>query len=229
MSNQKDLWIKYFPAIYFDKKEPFFPIKIGCTVFNSEGTSPSFDRRIEFYGLEVEYVIEYAIYWDFDIEHLYELEHVWVFIDKKGEVCECESSFHGNYLRSLLKDRSNIEDGTHVRIYSQPGKHGFLPRVEYFDLLPDTFLYSPAWENAGSGGLLVPGRFEGLFETDANRDRMVENYLKKFRFKPSMEFLKYMPEESLFVEWEELFQLIRGFIYKKLKEIESAEHEDSRC
>ena len=125
----KELVKKYLPYIYFDENEPFFPVRVGYSLFRTPGqNSKSFRRKIEFDANITEYVIEYAIYWDFDIQHLYELEHVWVYVGKEGQIIDAEASFHGRYLKALLRDRSNIEDDTHIRLYSQPGKHAFLPK-----------------------------------------------------------------------------------------------------
>lgn len=39
---------QYFPYIYFDKVEPFFPHRVGYTVMEAPGPSPSFRRGITF-------------------------------------------------------------------------------------------------------------------------------------------------------------------------------------
>ncbi|HEY8422781.1 MAG TPA: hypothetical protein VIL05_13740 [Thermoclostridium sp.] len=78
----KEIVKRYAPIIYFDEREPFYPIRTGCTIFTRPGPSPSFRREICFNSEYIKYVIEYAIYWDFDIQHLYELEHVWIYVDE---------------------------------------------------------------------------------------------------------------------------------------------------
>ncbi|WJH33505.1 hypothetical protein N6H14_26225 [Paenibacillus sp. CC-CFT747] len=105
---------KYSPYLYFDRSEPFYPVRVGVTEIRTEQASPSFPRKLSFVDPNLDLIVEYAIYWDYDIGHLYELEHVWVFVGKSGEVLDCEASFHGRYLKGLLKDRSNLADHTHV-------------------------------------------------------------------------------------------------------------------
>jgi hypothetical protein len=78
---------------------------------------------------------------------------VWIYIDKNEEVSDCEASFHGQYLKTLLKDKSNLIDKTHVKLFSQPGKHAFVPQEDMFYLIPN--LYSDCYEKAGNAGLLV--------------------------------------------------------------------------
>ncbi|ANX00969.1 hypothetical protein CSTERLE_04895 [Thermoclostridium stercorarium subsp. leptospartum DSM 9219] len=208
---------KYVPNIYFDENEPFYPRRIGCTVFTRPGPSPSFRREIMFNTDEIKYVIEYAMYWDFDIQHLYELEHVWVYVAHNGQVADCEASFHGKYLKGLLKDRSNIEDETHVKLYSQPGKHAFSPIAQVFELLPD--FETATFENAGNNGLLITSVLEGRYSTNDEINGIVSRYLKKFRFRPSMKYKRYEFGDDVFTDWETLHEEIPKFIQLKLDEI----------
>lgn len=208
---------KYSPYIYFDENEPFFPVKIGYSIFDKPGKSKSFKRKIEWGDETSDFAIEYAIYWDYDIQHLYELEHVWVYIDKNGDLADAEASFHGNYFKALLKDRSNIEDETHIRVYSQPGKHAFLPKPEYFELIPD--LYTATYEKAGNSGLIVTSIFKGIYETNDDINKMVEHYLKSFKFKPAMKFKKYVIPDDIYITWDELFVEIPRRIADRLEEI----------
>lgn len=208
---------KYSPYLYFDKYEPFFPSSVGCTIFYDSKKSSSFSRKIECKEDNIDFVIEYAIYWDFDIQHLYELEHIWVYVDKNRKVCDCEASFHGRYFKVLLKDKSNLMDETHVKLYSQPGKHAFLPEKKMFELLPD--LYTCTNEKAGNSGLIVTSIGKGLYETSEEINKMVKEYLQKYKFVPSMEFEEYRIPENLFVTWSELHNKIPFMIKEKLKEI----------
>lgn len=82
----------------------------------------SFRRRLKVSRPAVAAVVEYAIYYDYDIQHLYDLEHVWVYIGSDGEVADVEASFHGKYLKGLVRGRTNLS-GTRASLYVQPGKH----------------------------------------------------------------------------------------------------------
>lgn len=208
---------KYAPHIYYDEKEPFYPLRIGYTILYESTFSPSFNRYIKI--RDTDFVIEYAIYWDFDIQHLFDLEHIWVHIDNKGNIVDCEASFHGKYIKALLKDRSNIEDETHIRLYCQPGKHAFMPKGEYFHMIPN--MYEVNDEKAGIDGLIVTEIGRGRYETNEKINKMVESYLKSYRFKPSMEFQKKTITDDMYVTWEELYIEIPELIKNKLEEIKS--------
>lgn len=208
---------KYAPYLYFDEHEPFFPVRIGVTIFDESGRSPSMERDIVFDKAVVQNVIEFAIYWDFDIGHLYELEHVWIYVGQDGSVYDCEASFHGGYFKGLLKNRSNMEDGTHVKLYSQPGKHAFSPMIEILELIPQ--LYLATEEMAGNAGLIVTPAFEGVYETSSEINKKVESYLKRFAFRPSMSFDHYLIPPELYCTWNELFVEIPGRIQARLAEM----------
>lgn len=199
-----DLFLKYAPIIKFDEKEPFFPVRIGYTVFQNSGKSPSFPREIKLSQDEI--AIEYAIYWDWDIQHLYELEHVWVYI-KNGKITRVEASWHGSY-----KDMKGAKiSGTHPILYSQPGKHAFAPSPSWFQPLFFKYLIfiAPCKDNAGSGGILIKNMFYGLISKTSEDDKLVENYLRKFAFTPTFNFTKeFIADKEMYIPWKDLFEEI---------------------
>ncbi|WP_333474129.1 hypothetical protein [Paenibacillus gyeongsangnamensis] len=192
-------------------------VRVGVSVWRRPGASSSFRRDIRFDVRGLLAVIEYAIYWDYDIQHLYELEHIWVFVGEDGEVWDAEASFHGKTLKALLKNRSNLTEGTHVRLFSQPGKHAFSPLAEVFELLPDW--RTACMEEAGRDGLTVPDMFKGAFFTDELTNRLVERHLKTLAFEPAMEFKEYRLRPELFVPWATLAEEIPLRIARELKRL----------
>jgi len=202
--NDLELVLKYAPIIRFDEKEPFFPVRIGYTIFRYNCKSSSFPREIRLSPNEI--AIEYAIYWDFDIQHLYELEHVWVYV-KDGKITKVEASWHGDF--NVMR---GVEiKGTHSILYSQPGKHAFAPSPSWFQ--PLFFKYerfiAPCKDKAGSGGVLVKDMFSGLIIKTSEDDKLVEEYLKKFSFTPTFNFSReFLAPKELYVPWEELFKEI---------------------
>ncbi|UQZ34392.1 hypothetical protein C2I18_13210 [Paenibacillus sp. PK3_47] len=207
--------VKYAPRLFFDLNEPFFPVRFGITVLREDGGSPSFRRRLSVNRPDVEAVVEYAIYYDYDIQHLYDLEHVWVYIGRNGEVADAEASFHGKYLKSLLHGSANLE-GTRVSLYVQPGKHALSPLAEVFELLPG--FASCTEEGAGADGLIYGDFLRGILTTDEDTDRRVRSYLQTCRFTPSLSYTlwEYGDREELFVSWEELLAEIPGRIRREL-------------
>ncbi|RPJ43104.1 MAG: hypothetical protein EHM21_11975, partial [Chloroflexi bacterium] len=125
-----DLVARNAPILYFDAREPFLPLAAGYTLFTGDGPSPSFDRIVELRPEDrpaAALAIEYAIWWDWDIHHLYELEHAWVYLDSKGFPVRLEASWHGKYYDLPL----NLEGGRAV-LLSEAGKHAFAPDPSWF-------------------------------------------------------------------------------------------------
>ena len=209
--------MSYAPILMFDQNEPFYPDLVGISLLEKPGPSPSFRREILFPVEAVQFVIEYAIWWDYEIGHLYEMEHVWIYVGHDGEVVDCEASFHGKVLRGMLKDRVNMVD-RHVCLYSQPGKHAFSPLPVVFELLPD--LYSAAGIQAGCDGLLVNDLFKNYFETNEVIDARVRKYLQTKAFVPTMQFEGYLLGPEKFVTWDRLYEMIPQRIRSRLAELE---------
>lgn len=218
MKMDVELLDRYSPIIYFDKKEPFFPVLVGVTIIKEACQSPSMLKRyITFDPSQVSFVIEYAIYFDYDIVHMYELEHFWVYVGHEGEVVHAEASYHGDYNNVLLAGGQNIQQWTHVEIYSQPGKHAFTSSVDELRKIPN--LYQETKENAGKGGLMVPDLLAGSYNTNEEIDQKAAAYLRSFKFKPSMQFQPYRIPVSLYMEWNELAEEIPRRIRRLLSKM----------
>ncbi len=199
------LAVHYAPVIRFDRHEPFLPDLVGFTVFRQPGQSPSFPRRIAL-PAGVGLVIEYAIWWDWDIQHLYELEHVWVYLDAQGQIVEAEASWHGSfYSMRDAAGRLPLENGR-LTLYSEPGKHAFAPTAER--------LYARAGSTcrdcdalAGIRGLHITDLFSGKLRPRRNPqvNWLVVRYLRQQRFTPSFDFAKIVDLRALEpVPWETL-------------------------
>ncbi|MCK0470221.1 hypothetical protein [Halalkalibacter sp. APA_J-10(15)] len=211
--------LKYAPHLYFDKKEPFFPCMIGVTEIRKGEVSPSFRRSFIFDDERLDHIIEYAIYFDFDIQHLYELEHVWVYVSKEEDVLDCEASFHGRYFKGLFPDRRNLVNNTHVKLYSQPGKHAFFPDEQFFHFIPDVMTCTD--EGAGQDGLTVPFfyKHEQVFQQNVNTNQLIKQYMKRFRFTPSLKFEYFELKDVLFRSWTEVFEEIPRRMNSRLEEM----------
>lgn len=211
---------KYFPYIMFDQAEPFEIQGVGYTVFTGPGRSSSFRREVYFDKKEVAFAVEYAVYFDFDIQHLYDLEHIWIYVDHEGNVTDAEASFHGFYLKAMALEHYEIVDGTHLKIYCQPGKHAFMQDGKLFRLLPDWHLCCNLL--AGAEGVLVMDLFEGRIVTDEHRQSAAERYIKEhFAFTPTLAFEHKDMDRQLLCPWDELKAIIPGRINEIIAQITS--------
>lgn len=214
----KELILRHQPHIYQDLREPFSIRYIGCSVFREPQRSSSFPKWfVE--PRSGEAIIEYAIYYDYDIQHLYELEHIWVAVDEADQVTDCWCSFHGLRLRAAGWQGMQWEDG-HPVLYAQPGKHAFMPEPTMFEMFPDLELYRCCNEYCG-GGLLIPAMFAGEMETNPEQDQKIRQYIRDhFSFMPSMEFKLEELREEQFISWAELREKIPQLVSKQLELIQ---------
>ena len=198
---------RYAPVIRFDAREPFRPLAAGYTIFRQSAPSPSFrPGHIVEVAPPACLAIEYAIWWDWDIGHLYELEHVWVHVDEGGRVVRCEASWHGGYRDMLL-----ALDADHVTLYGEPGKHAFAPTPDWFRKQREKFKRTETNELAGIGGVLMARFLEGKVVPTPEKARLAHTYLSRRAFEPSWDFdreYRFTPE--MMVPWAALCDWMPG-------------------
>lgn len=197
---------RYAPVIHIDENETIPLIAFGITVFDRTCRSQSFPRR-EVTVPDGCRVIEYACFWDYDIQHMYDLEHIWVTVDTQGQVIHAEGSFHGKYLNLYDPDMPCCTAPTdgHIHAFCQPGKHAFLPDGQLFRLIP-------GWReccNALAGGeVLVGGPFGGLYHPSrADHARCARYIRENLTFRPTLRFLP-MADKVQYMMWEEMARWI---------------------
>jgi glycerophosphoryl diester phosphodiesterase len=210
-SNADDLALaqRHAPRIRFDVREPFFPSVVGYTVFREGAPSPSFPRQIELNGAAT--VIEYAVWWDWDIQHLYELEHIWVWLDADEKLIGGEASWHGGYhVMSDERGMTPSENG-HLVVHSEPGKHAFAPSPKWL-LEREPITRRSCGANAGRMAVHVTPLFEGIIRSRTPlANRAVHSYLECLAFEPSFDFSNVFELEKVaFVPWPQLNDWIPG-------------------
>lgn len=196
------------PRIRFDRREPFLPLAAGYTLFHQNGLSPSFPRRIVLPPTAT-CAIEYAIWWDWDIQHLYELEHLWVYLDGAGQVVRAEGSWHGAF-KALWDQRRDAEqpplDAGRLIVCAEPGKHAFAPSPRW--LLRRALITRWACgPRAGQKGVhLAPLFAPALLPLQTPRNHLLAgDYLRARTFRPSYDFSTVVDLAALtLVPWADL-------------------------
>jgi hypothetical protein len=197
-----ELAARYAPIILFDEREPFLPEAVGVTVFDAEGPSPSFPRRISReYVPPWRTVIEYAIWWDWDIGHLYELEHVWSYIGDDGRLVWAEASWHGDYSAMSLAGGRVACEGDRPLLYSQPGKHAFAPEPICLERVLH-FVVKDAAHTAGEGGVLIKEQHAAAIDLREGDHARVGAWLRGRAFMPTLRFTqRFAVERDLLAPW----------------------------
>ena len=242
--NEKELVKTYVPHLRYDRAEPFALQGIGYTLYGEKMNKELLDSGMKIWqngerGISAKspscrriiqappegMAIEYAFYYDFDIQHLYDLEHAFVYLDREGQIVGVESSFHGKVLNSRIEGITQYE-GTHPVLYVQPGKHALLPAPAYFQLVIDRD--TACHRDAGEAGFLIGPMFEGRLFPDRGRARKVETYIRRnYAFRPTWDFTEKSPDgrstEELLMPWEEL----DGLMLRRLGEWSRRIEEDT--
>jgi glycerophosphoryl diester phosphodiesterase len=198
------------PRIRFDVSEPFLPAVVGYTVFHESAVSPSFPRKITLAPGTVT-AIEYAIWWDWDIEHLYELEHIWIYLDASEQVVTAEASWHGGFHPMRRPDGSLPPESDRITLFSEPGKHAFAPVSDWLMERAPTTTYA-CGAGAGRAGVHVTPLFEDTIHSRTPlNNQHVHTYLERLAFKPAYRFDRiFNLEKAVFVPWDNLRRWIPG-------------------
>jgi glycerophosphoryl diester phosphodiesterase len=212
-----DLARRYAPVIYFDAAEPFLPLYAGYTVFRAAAPSPSFPRYVA-PEPPAALAIEYAIWWDWDIQHLYELEHAWVFVDAAGAVAGVESSQHG----ASAVGGFELEDGRPV-LYAEPGKHALASdRAQLLARKARTAV--ECGRRAGMGGVWVTPLFRGRIDAkNPLADQLVRTHLRRLAFEPRFEWSRRVDVGALpLMPWRLLDTAIPKIVAVRAAELDAA-------
>lgn len=221
---------RHAPRVFFDHREPFLPLAAGYTVFRAKAESLSFPRTISL-SEGTAAVIEYAIWWDWDIQHLYELEHVWVHLDADDHIVAVEASTHGELVMMTRDDGSlPVDENGRVELYSEPGKHAFAPSASWLHNLTD-YTRLRCGERAGSGGVLVNDMFRAQIGPLSKADhRLARRWLQCRRFEPAFMFDQVADLRSAAVApWPALRAWIPGRVREWIDHLRQKPHIRAIC
>ena len=207
------------PVIRFGDNEPFLPSHVGITVLDGPARSPSTGLPIAFEP-GVARVIEYAIWWDWDIQHLYELEHIWLKLAADDSVVGVEASAHGGKFAMQLPDGALPLEAGRVTLVSTPGKHAFTATVQ--EQLPHADHTILACQDlAGRAGILINDMFrEQLGGVTLEDHRAVKRYLQARAFLPTFGFnQRFDLAAAAFSSWDDLSAWIPGRVRTVLSQV----------
>jgi FMN phosphatase YigB (HAD superfamily) len=195
-----DLALKHMPVLMLDNAEPYQPVAMGYTVFDSQGQSPSSKFQIVPQGGPV---IEYAIWYDWDIQHMYDLEHVWVYLDSSGEVTRVDASRHGKRVRMVTSNGSCQLNGDRPVVYSEAGKHAHWAGEAEMRQGAGVYLPAMCSDLAAWWGVHLGNPFceSGRFTPTAFDHRLAKLKMKADAFLPSFGFSTANDDGIALVPW----------------------------
>ncbi len=197
------------PVIRCDDLEPFSPQAVGYSIHERDGPAASFTHPVRLRGATR--AVEYAIWWDWDIQHLCEMEHVWVYLDGNSQPVRVESSTQGCVGEMWREGRCLPLNSDRVTLFCGPGKHAFAASPER--LCSNCAAISKyCSDGAGANGMRVPNLPGGIIDEPTVYDRhLARNFLKNQSFFPSFSFGKVFDLRNVpIMPWNELRASIPG-------------------
>lgn len=206
---------RHAPILLCDANEPFRPETIGISRLSPGERSPSC-RHVPPAPAGTAHVIEYAIWWDGDIQHLYELEHVWVAVDAQGTALGVSASAHGGILDMA---EAHWHEGR-VVLYCEPGKHAHSPDAARITARREA-LDRACLSGEDLRGIMINEMFGDMLAFLSPYDQFLgRTYLQSLCFAPAYEFsLRFDLAQCRFVSWSELVNHVPVFIRAQLEEL----------
>ncbi|WP_237155265.1 HAD family hydrolase [Oryzibacter oryziterrae] len=182
-----DIAVRHRPLLRLDDREPFRPLVFGWAVYH--GPARSLSSKFEIRP-QAAYVAEYAVWYDWDIQHLYDLEHVWVHAEADGTVVAVEASQHGQRLAMRRADGSLPLEGMRPLLVSEPGKHAHWPEPDALIAASRRIEGQCGRDGAGLEGVHLGNRFAeaGRFSASRFDARLARLFLKRRAFQPAFSF-----------------------------------------
>ncbi|WP_319568027.1 HAD family hydrolase [Cohaesibacter marisflavi] len=195
------------PILLCDKLEPFEPAVVGISHLKRGETSPSFKHMNPFTRApnRTFSILEYAIWWNGDIQHLYELDHVWIYLNENNTPIHITASAHGEMIDI---SQSNWQD-RQIRLFCEPGKHALAPTSAEIIAKQD-WLNDVCTNPDKIIGFEIPAEFtDHMSFLSPYDDFLAHDFLRKKCFTPSYSFEKSFDLSKVpFVSWGELEILI---------------------
>lgn len=180
---------RHRPLLMLDAAEPFRPLAAGFAIYRQEAQSQSSKFRIRPVAA---CVVEYAIWYDWDIQHLYDLEHVWVHVDVAGNVVKVEASRHGSRRVMLRLDGSLPVRAGRPVLCLEPGKHAHWADGAEMQQKAGALIAAMCGAFAGDQGVHLSNRFSdrGLITATPLEQRLARLKMKRMAFAPSFDFTR---------------------------------------
>lgn len=176
------LALRHQPIVRIDQSEPYLPLVMGYTLLRAPQKSPSCRHQITPQGATC---IEYAIWYDWDIQHLYDLEHIWVHLDANGSPTAVEASFHGQKVAMPA-----AWQGARPVLYAEPGKHAHWADGQMMQAQMGARLTEWCTTGAGAEGVHLGNPFAAAGQISATPldHRLARRKMQRDAFTPSFAF-----------------------------------------
>ena len=169
-------------------------------------------------------VLEYALYYYADIQHVYELEHCWMYLNAREELIGVKATRHGVFM-TLFSTPQSIQyfKGDPI-LFVAPGKHEMTSDLTMFNF---QILDKACSSRAGSVGLY---RFYFVDRDNLRRIAQVskdkkkpyihQKFLEKYAFHPSFRWRKcQIINDRVLRPWDTLQKAVPDYLITFLKQL----------
>lgn len=167
-------------------------------------------------------VLEYGIIYDADIEHIYDLEHIWVYLDAQDRPLGIKGSRHAVYMTQYDSPEKIRYHNGHPILYVDPGKHA---HYTHPSLMHKPILRRVNTKTPGKVGMYPVHFFdhhlwEKIQPYYPGYDAVVKFFQTKYAHMPAFRFRKYLiPPRKMMIPWDQLEQEIPQYVINFLKQI----------
>lgn len=209
----------FYKKLYFDR--PFRFSKIFYNRFMNVSMQINNGWKLSY----ATRVLEYAVFYESDIGHIYDLEHVWVYLDGKNQIIGIKATRHGMISVQYPTPASIRYYKGHPIMFVSPGKHSYYTNPSQMQkkylshacnrpctsILDIHFFFRPEWD-------MIKKHYPG-------KNTIKIAYQNHYCFEPSFRFTKYMIPHSgygsIFTPWSDLEKEIPTLLINFLKKISS--------
>ena len=194
---------RHRPILMMDENEPYQPVAMGYTIFEKKAQSPSSKFQVVPKGGAV---IEYAIWYDWDIQHMYDLEHVWVYLGETGTIVELQASRHGKRIAMTPGCDALMLKGDRPQLYCEAGKHAHWASQEEMAKGAGIYLLAMCTDMAGLHGVHRGNVFcrDGHITPSPLAHRLARLKAKADAFVPAFIFSPADDQAVKLVPWQDL-------------------------
>jgi hypothetical protein len=170
-------------------------------------------------------VLEYALYYYTDIQHVYEMEHCWMYLDGNDQLIGAKGTRHGVYMTLYPNAKSIKYHKEHPILYVSPGKHEMGSDVSMFNFqILDAacsigagrvgvyrFYFAPREELLPIAKLKIRKKIDKLY--------IIQQFQKKYAFHPALHWKKCRIMTPYLAPWEVLAKKVPQYVYEFLDQL----------
>jgi hypothetical protein len=169
-------------------------------------------------------VLEYAVYYDSDIQHIYDLEHIWVYLNPINQPIAVKATRHGMFVTQYATPEKIAFKGSHPIVYADPGKHALHTKPK---TMRKNILKAVNTRMAGTQGVypihfFTNEQWQRIQPHYPGRKKCFIYFQEVVAHEPKFKFSKFrIFQRPDLMAWDDLKEKIEGYLIDFLKLIKN--------